>query len=72
MDRKELEKALESLHPQSFAWALRCCQGDREIAADVLQNTYLKVLESKARYAERSGLKTWLFSVIRLFNPLPI
>ncbi|MCB0629384.1 MAG: RNA polymerase sigma factor [Saprospiraceae bacterium] len=65
MDRKKLEEALEKLHPQSFTWALRCCRGDRESAADVLQNTYLKILEGKARYQGQSGLKTWLFSIIR-------
>jgi len=61
----ELERGLERLHDRSFAWALACCGGDRQEAEDVLQSTYLKVLDGKARYAGRSSLKTWLFAVIR-------
>lgn len=65
MDRQTLEKELESLQGQSYGWSLRCCFEDRETAAEVLQNTYLKILEGKARFDGSSGFKTWLFSVIR-------
>jgi RNA polymerase sigma-70 factor (ECF subfamily) len=65
MDRKQLEKALEHLHTQSFGWALRCCFGEAETAAEVLQTTYLKILEGKAQYKGVSAFRTWLFSVIR-------
>src|SRR5215212_1277617 len=65
MDRIELEQQLEELHPASFAWALGCCGRDRELAEDVLQETYLKIFEGKALFGGRSTLKTWLFSVIR-------
>ena len=64
MDAHELEPELEALHAQSFAWALRCCGGNASEAEDVLQTTYLKILEGRARFARRSSLKTWLFSVI--------
>lgn len=66
MDRQSLEDELEQLHPQSFGWALRCCFDDREMAAEVLQDTYLKILEGKARYQGQAVFRTWLFSVIRL------
>lgn len=56
--------ALETLHPASFAWALSCCHRNREVAADVLQRAYEKVLSQEARWNERSSLKTWLFGVI--------
>jgi len=65
MDRAELEQQLEELHPASFAWALGCCGRDRQLAEDVLQETYLKIFQGKAQFAGRSTLKTWLFSVIR-------
>jgi len=61
----ELEQQLEELHPASFAWALGLCGRDVEDAQDVLQETYLKILEGKARFDGRSTLKTWLFAVIR-------
>jgi RNA polymerase sigma-70 factor (ECF subfamily) len=65
MNRAELEQQLEELHPASFAWALGCCGRDRGNAEEVLQETYLKILDGKARFDGRSALKTWLFAVIR-------
>jgi len=65
MTSKQLEDELERLHPASFAWALGCCRRNREEAEDVLQSSYLKVLEGKARFDGHSSFKTFLFSVIR-------
>jgi RNA polymerase sigma-70 factor, ECF subfamily len=55
---------LEDLHPASFGWALACCRWDRGEAEEVLQTTYLKVLDGKARFDGRSSFRTWLFAVI--------
>jgi len=65
MDIAELKAELEKLHGSSFGWALSCCRRDPEMADEVLQTVYLKILEGKARYRGDSSLKTWLFSVIR-------
>jgi len=65
IDRTDLEGELERLHPASFSWALNCCGRNREVAEDVLQTSYLKVLQGKARFDGRSGFKTFLFAVIR-------
>jgi RNA polymerase sigma factor (sigma-70 family) len=61
----DLEQAIAQLHPASFAWALACCGWNTTEAEEVLQSTYLRVLEGRARFAGRSSLKTWLFSVVR-------
>jgi RNA polymerase sigma-70 factor (ECF subfamily) len=61
----DLEEELERLHPASFSWALACCGRSREDAEDVLQTSYLKVLEGRARFDGRSSFKTFLFGVIR-------
>jgi len=65
VNRADLEQQLRELHPASFAWSLGLCGRDADDAQDVLQETYLKILEGKARFDGRSTLKTWLFAVIR-------
>lgn len=61
----DVEAELERLHARSFGWALSCCGWDREEAADILQASYLKVLDGRARFGQRSRFSTWLFGVIR-------
>jgi RNA polymerase sigma-70 factor (ECF subfamily) len=65
MTPSEIEGQLEHLHPAGFAWALACCGRNREEAADVLQTSYLKILDGRARFLGRSTFKTFLFGVIR-------
>ena len=65
MDREELERELEKLHRVSYAWSLSCCRGDREEAEDVLQESYLKTLDGRARFAGTSSFKSFLFGVVR-------
>ncbi len=64
MDESELRNSLISLHSASFAWSMVCCR-DRELAEDVLQSVYVKVLDGRAPHAGRSSFRTWLFAVIR-------
>lgn len=60
-----MEEALEGLHPAAHAWALACCRWDRPEAEDVLQTSYLKLLDGRAEFAGGSSLRTFLFAVIR-------
>jgi RNA polymerase sigma factor (sigma-70 family) len=62
----ELRSELAARHRDAFAWALNCCRRDRAEAEEVLQATYLKVLEGQARFDRRSSFTTWLFGVVRL------
>lgn len=62
---ERLKHHLEVLHTESFAWALNCCYADRVAAEEVMQITYLKILEKKAKFNGKAQFKTWLFSVIR-------
>lgn len=65
MRGSDLQQQLEALHPRSFSWSLTCCDGNHAEAEDVLQTTYVKILDGQAKFAGRSSLKTWLFAVIR-------
>ena len=58
-------RELEQLHDQCFSWALTCTRGARSEAEDVLQMTYLAIIEGRARFGGESSLKTWMFAVIR-------
>jgi RNA polymerase sigma factor (sigma-70 family) len=65
VDKPDIRCVLAQHHAASFGWALACCGRDREEAEDVLQASYLKILEGRARFDGRSSAKTWLFGVIR-------
>lgn len=63
--RADVEAKLEEHHAACFAWAMACCGRERSEAEDVLQTSYLKVLDGRAAFASRSSFRTWLFGVIR-------
>jgi RNA polymerase sigma factor (sigma-70 family) len=63
--RASSERELERYHFDCHAWAISCCRGDLAEAEDVLQSSYLKVLDGRAVFGSRSSYKTWLFGVIR-------
>jgi RNA polymerase sigma-70 factor (ECF subfamily) len=57
--------ALAALHQAAFAWARSLTRQDAQAAADVLQQTYLVIVDGSARFDGRSSLKTFLFGVVR-------
>ena len=59
-------RELERHHADCWGWALTCCAGNRIDAEEVLQTSYLKVLDGRAVYRARSNYRTWLFGVIRM------
>jgi RNA polymerase sigma factor (sigma-70 family) len=65
MNRSQLESFLQDHHRDAFLWARQCCGFDGEMAKDVIQQVYLKILEGKARLKHDTNCKTWLFSIIR-------
>jgi DNA-directed RNA polymerase specialized sigma24 family protein len=64
MPPADLTAELEQLHAAAFGWALSCCGWDRSAAEDVLQASYLKLLDGRARFDGRSSLRTFVFGVI--------
>lgn len=65
MTETDLRGELERMHAASFGWALWCCQQRQDEAEEVLQTTYLKVFEGRAKFDGESSLRTWFFAVIR-------
>ena len=61
----DLRAALERHHAECLGWAMACCGFDRSEASDVLQDTYLKVLDGRAVFRGESAFRTWLFGVVR-------
>ena len=61
----DLRDELARVHPQAYAWAVRCCRDGRAEAEDVLHEAYVRVLDGRARFDGGSAFRTWLFAVIR-------
>jgi RNA polymerase sigma-70 factor, ECF subfamily len=61
----DVRQQIERLHGASFGWAMSCCGHRREEAEDVLQTSYLKLLDGRAHFAGWASFKTFLFAVIR-------
>lgn len=66
MERLELERELERLYAESWGWALACVGRDRELAQEVLQTAYVRILSGAATLTGRSSFRTWVFGVIRM------
>lgn len=64
MSSAELTAELKQVHAAAFGWALTCCAWDRSAAEDVLQASYLKLLDGRARFDGRSAFRTFVFGVI--------
>lgn len=65
MDSDFIREKLSRLHTSAFGWAMVCCHNDQDLAAEVLQQTYCRILSGKAKYAGKSEFSTWVFGVIR-------
>lgn len=57
-------KTLQASHSECFGWALSRCDFDRTTAEDLMQQAYVEVLSGRARFDNKSTLKTFLFGVI--------
>jgi RNA polymerase sigma-70 factor, ECF subfamily len=57
--------ALRELHAELHSWAVSCSHGNRDQALEVLQMTYLALMEGRALYQGDATLRTFLFAVVR-------
>ncbi len=56
---------LQCLHTDLIQWIQFCTNHDGELSAEIIQQTYLKIVEGRAKYEKKSALRTWLFGVAR-------
>src|SRR5215813_13712478 len=61
-DRAALDLLVERYHPRVYSIALRLL-GSREVAEDVLQDTFLRVIERLDSFRGEARFSTWLFRV---------
>lgn len=61
-DRAEFARMVDAYSTQIYRLALKML-GDEQDAEDVLQNTFLKALQSIVNFEGRSSLSTWLYRI---------
>lgn len=61
--RQAAERLVDLTYSQVFAAQLRFTGGDRELAADLTQETYRKAWRSLASFDRRSRFATWLYRI---------
>lgn len=57
--------ALEALHEEVFSWALSRCDYNQAVAEDLVQQAYVELLTGRAKFEQRSALKTFVFAVVQ-------
>lgn len=62
-DRRALERLVASTYTQVFAALVRMTGGDRELAADLTQESYRKAWQSLTSFDRRSRFATWLYRI---------
>ena len=65
MEPREIRARLSRIHKDAFGWAMVCCGRDDDLATEVLQQAYCRILAGDAEFAGRSEFSTWVFGVIR-------
>jgi RNA polymerase sigma-70 factor (ECF subfamily) len=61
-DRSEFARFVDAFSPQVYRLALRIL-GNPQDAEDVLQNTFMKVLQAIGDFEGRASLSTWLYRI---------
>jgi len=65
MSLDNIKSTLEHHHRDCYGWALHCCHQDKDLASEVLQDSYVKILENQRGFIGKSEFKTWAFAIIR-------
>lgn len=58
-------QALQELHELLFGWAMSRCDFNKTEAEDLMQQAYMEVISGRARFDDKSSLKTFMFAVVQ-------
>jgi hypothetical protein len=58
-------QALAELHEQLYGWSLSRCGHDPTTAEELMQQAYVETLSGRARFDEKSSLKTFPFAAVQ-------
>lgn len=56
---------LRSVHEALFSWSMSRCNFERAVAEDLMQQAYVEIISGRARFDNKSTLKTFLFGVVQ-------
>jgi RNA polymerase sigma-70 factor (ECF subfamily) len=62
-DREAAEVLVEQTYEAVFAGLVRLCGGNRDLAADLTQDTYRKAWQALGGFDGRSRVSTWLYRI---------
>jgi RNA polymerase sigma-70 factor (ECF subfamily) len=62
-DRLASEALIRLTYRRVFGLLVNLCHGDRELAADLTQETYRKAWEALPSFAGRAAFSTWLYRI---------
>jgi RNA polymerase sigma-70 factor, ECF subfamily len=62
-ERRAAEELAERTYSLVFAVLARLCDGDRELAGDLTQETYRRAWQAIAQFDGRSRFSTWLYRI---------
>ena len=64
-DRKSYSRLYLKYQPRLTAFCARTLQGDYALAADIVDEALFEVWKSASRFAGRSSVSTWIYSITR-------
>ena len=64
-DREALRAIYESMRQPVYLYVLVQCGGNRPLAEDVLQDTFIGIWESAPRYQPTGSAKAWILAIAR-------
>jgi RNA polymerase sigma-70 factor (ECF subfamily) len=63
-DAAAVDEIIRRYHQKAFAIAFRNCSGDVELARDLTQEAFLRVIRNLKRFETKASFYTWLYRIV--------